>query len=104
MKPPHCVQYGDAEGAPLYRDVQGLIVRISDDLARSKYLRTRSGLLEKPTRRSGAVSNDRCLSKEPQGFLPEFQSQADRGRFIAFLVKPIILSKSSGLHAQSRRS
>ena len=45
-----------------------------------------SGLLEKPACRSGAMSNDGCLSEESPRFLPEFQSYSQRRRFIAFLV------------------
>jgi hypothetical protein len=61
-------------------------VRIADHLAAGKNLGTGRGLLEQPARRSGAVSDDRRLGKEPQRLLPEFQPHPDRRRLIELLV------------------
>src|SRR3954447_24148003 len=68
-------------------------MRISDHLAPDEDLGTRRGLLEQPARRSGAVSDQRRLGEEAQGFLPEFQPQADRCRLIEFFIDLMIPRK-----------
>ena len=102
MIKPHRIRYDDSDHTPLYRDVQSLVMRISDNLGGGADL-TDGGLLEKPACRSRAMSEDRSLSKEPQRFLPEFQPQPDRCRGVSLLVQLIIPQNGFGLPAQLRR-
>ena len=71
MEQPHGIERGYADRAPLDRDVQGLVVRISDDDPGGDNTGTCGGLLEKPAYRSCTVTDQKGLRKEPQRFFPE---------------------------------
>src|ERR1035437_5845 len=102
MKPPHRIQHDDPDQAPLDRDIQRLVMGVPDDFRGSADL-ARGGLLKKPTCRSGTVSNDRRLGKEPQRLLPEFQPQTHRRRNVALFVALIIRQKGRGPRPEMRR-
>src|SRR3981189_3075631 len=78
-------------------------MRIAGDLAASKNFGTSGGLLEQSSRRSGTMSDDRRLGKEPQRFLPEFQPHPDRRRLIQLLVNLVISQERRGRPLQLRR-
>ena len=69
MDQPHRIQQDDTDRAPLDGDVQGLVVRIGDDLATGADVAGAGhGLFEQPLRRTGAVADQRRLAKNLSDF------------------------------------
>ena len=78
MGDPHGVEQDDAEQPPLHRDVQGLVVRIADDLGIEAGLPDR-GALELALDRPGAVTDQRRLGNGVKRLAPIGQALRGRG-------------------------
>ena len=85
MKIPHGVEHQAPDGAPLDRDIQGLVVRVSDRLGPGAGLARRVAV-QQFLGRTGAVAQERSLANEVDGSAPPFQPLAGRGRKLGFHV------------------
>jgi len=94
MNQPHHIQYEDAERAPLYRYVQGLVVRVADHFGGGADLADGS-LLKEPSGRPGPMTNHWRFGEEAEGFSPEFQSKTNGRCLLEFLVL-IVLREHTG--------
>src|SRR5215472_960253 len=90
MQKPHRIEHDDADNPPLDCNIQGLIMRIANDLRSGISGGTRSSLLEEPASRSRAVPHDWGFAEESQRLLPVFEPLADRGGRAVLPVEPVV--------------
>ena len=77
VQEPHCVKHYNTDTAPLHRDVECLVVGISNHLAAGLVGSVRGDALKKASRRARAVANQRRLGKEAERLAPEFNAEPD---------------------------
>src|SRR5258705_8040777 len=102
MNQPDHIQYEDAERAPLYRDVQGLVVWVADHFGGGADLADGS-LLKKPPGRPSPMTNQRRFSEEAEGFSPEFQSKTNGRCLLEFLVLIVLREHTCNFLLQAGR-